>query len=618
MSQLFNKYKQWLLIGIIGGMAAISYLFLLKSETANRFALIFLLLYLWIVFSIIAWFFWIRLIKDRLAGSSKLWNGLWLTGCLLGGLWLVDNIPLVYPTVSGEATFVPLSQKILFLASSGITIGLVMFVILTLVAWKKPSASKLPGKDEEALTRALPEKREETVVDKPSLEKEGNKKVRWLVYAVPMILSWLVYLLAFWPGMMSSDSIDQWGQMLRGHYVDHHPAFHTFIIWFLTRIYLSPAVVAIAQIISLALVAGAILAFFETLGVNQKLLWIASILFAIIPVNGTMVNTLWKDIPYSTALLGFSFLILKLVESRGKWLTQNWRWLILGFTAAMVMLIRYNGPPIILGVFLLLFLFFYKQWKPLFFSAAVAAGLFFGIRGPVFQLVHVAPSNDLIETTTSLYTIAANSSSDSASGLILATVSPISSDWDCSIISRLSKVYQSDPHREILTISKKAINLATYMPEIMTYYYQCRRSIVWIIWDPHGAIYNTSHVQILDDPNPFGIIPDSKIPQMRDVVTQFVNNTAPNTSINWLVWRPALYLYLFIFIMAIQAARTRNLLFFLVTIPVFLQSVESTIIMLNPNFRYFYAVYLMALLFWPLIFSHEQPAIDNKTSAILS
>jgi len=35
-----------------------------------------------------------------------------------------------------------------------------------------------------------------------------------LVYALPMMAAWSIYLLAYWPGGMSLDSIHQWEQLL--------------------------------------------------------------------------------------------------------------------------------------------------------------------------------------------------------------------------------------------------------------------------------------------------------------------------------------------------------------------------------------------------------------------
>ena len=601
MRKIFHKYNEWILIGLTGGVVAVAYLFLLKQTTSlHGFDQIPVLGYLWILFCFCTWLLWRRVIKRRLKGYSTRWNLLWFLGSLAGGLWLANNIPLFYPGSLGSSTAVPIINKVIFLGSSGIAIGLLLFVAIIFLAGRRTSPYSLPAQDE--MTKQQGEG------GYSSLQTaEKGKKLRWLVYALPMISVWVVYLLAFWPGMMSADSMDQWGQMLTGQYVDHHPAFHTFTIWLLTRIYPSPAVVALAQIIALGLVAGAILAYFEKLGVRRWMLWLAVLLFAVTPVNGTMVNTLWKDIPYSTALLGFTFLVFKLVQTKGQWISQKWSWFILGITSALVMLIRYNGPPIILGVFVLLIAFFYRQWKPLMISAALAAGLFFGIRGPVFQLVHVAPSSDLVDWTTSLYKITMQSSPGTASAAVIDEMSPINLNWDCSILTKVNQAYQAELPITNVSFSQEAVNLVAHIPNLLIYNYRCLRSLVWVIWDPNGLVLNASHVQVLDDPNPFGIVPDSKIPAMRDAIAEFVVNTSSNTGINWLVWRPALYLYVFLFIIAIQAARNRNPLLLLATAPILLQSIGSTMILINPNFRYHYAAYLMAFIFWPLLFNFPSP-----------
>jgi hypothetical protein len=47
----------------------------------------------------------------------------------------------------------------------------------------------------------------------------------WLRFALPCAGIWSVCLLAFWPAIMSVDSLNQWGQMITGLLVDIHPPF---------------------------------------------------------------------------------------------------------------------------------------------------------------------------------------------------------------------------------------------------------------------------------------------------------------------------------------------------------------------------------------------------------
>lgn len=158
-----------------------------------------------------------------------------------------------------------------------------------------------------------------------------------------MLLFWFLYLLAFWPGIMTNDSIDQWTQITTGRYVDIHPVFHTLFLWLLTRIYFSPATIAIVQILMLSSLSGGILYYFERLGSSKIVLWGISFLMAVSPVNSDMVITLWKDIPYSTTLLGLTFIFMIIVYSNGKWLYQNKNLLLLGTTALLIFLFRHNG-----------------------------------------------------------------------------------------------------------------------------------------------------------------------------------------------------------------------------------------------------------------------------------
>src|SRR5262249_38322432 len=80
-----------------------------------------------------------------------------------------------------------------------------------------------------------------------------------LGYSAPSPLVWTPDLLVFWPGLMSPDSLEQWRQVLQGEINNEHPAFHTLTIWLITRVWFSPAAVALTQILALALMFGLVI-----------------------------------------------------------------------------------------------------------------------------------------------------------------------------------------------------------------------------------------------------------------------------------------------------------------------------------------------------------------------
>ena len=112
------------------------------------------------------------------------------------------------------------------------------------------------------------------------LQETAEKKWAWLKYSLPMIGVWSLFLLVFWPGIMTADSIDQWGQMIAGRFSDWHPAFHTFVIWLTTRIWFSPAALAILQICALSLAIAWSLSVLRRIGLPSTAAWVISCIFA--------------------------------------------------------------------------------------------------------------------------------------------------------------------------------------------------------------------------------------------------------------------------------------------------------------------------------------------------
>lgn len=574
-----NKYLKSILSLIFGLFAAISYLLWLPLEQLTWLQITLFFFYLWALFSLGGYFLAIRLLLPMLAPCSRGAQAIILAGGLFGGVWLAHNIPLqMRPETAALLPFAA-AFKLIFLLTCGVSLGALILLASAFFAFRLSTPAPKPA--------AL--------------------RSRWWRYAAPMLVIWLVYLLAYWPGMMSADSLDQWQQMLTGQYFDHHPVFHTLTIWLVTRVYLSPASVAVAQILFLSLTAGIILAKLETLGVPPTALWLVSFLFALTPVNGAMVNTLWKDIPYSASLLAFSFQIFLIAQSRGAWLLTKWNWLLLALTALLVALFRQSGWPIVTATAALGFVVYFRRWKPLTFAVILCAGLYLLIRGPLYDALHAQRSTAQLQSSTALYQIAADASPGDALDQAFAAAPLLSSERACDLPARLNRARQTEEVNPPTPAGQKIANLVRHAPQLLLFYYRCNRSLVWIIWDDHGEVRNTSHVELLIDSNPFGITPDSKLPALRDAITRYVYQTSHDPSLNWLVWRPALYLYVFLWVVCVAALKQKNPAILLAAAPLLIQSVLSTVINIAPNFRYHYAAYLNAWVFLPLLFLPAPP-----------
>ena len=154
-------------------------------------------------------------------------------------------------------------------------------------------------------------------------EKHTPGKGEWLAYALPAVLVWGLSLLVFWPGMLSNDSLGQWGQALSGQMGDWHPIFHTFLLSVLMKIWYSPALPAMLQILALSLVFARGLGLLQAYGAPRWVLWAVAVIFALFPINPLFSITLWKDIPYAIALLALFILFLRIALTSGAWLAEK-------------------------------------------------------------------------------------------------------------------------------------------------------------------------------------------------------------------------------------------------------------------------------------------------------
>ena len=223
----------------------------------------------------------------------------------------------------------------------------------------------------------------------PEPAAKPRKRLSWLLYTLPMILFWGFFLFAIQPGYVPEDPMVQWQQVLSGNFTDHHPILFALFMDLVSRIYPFPASVVVSQILMVSLALAWGLAALEDMGVSRMVLWGLAGLFALLPVNSLSVVTPLKDVPYSTAFLVLSIMILKTIRSRGEWLYGRWHWIGLGVSLGAITLFRINGLPVALGSVLIILIFYHHAWKRVAAAAGVLIILVASIYGPIYHLFKV-------------------------------------------------------------------------------------------------------------------------------------------------------------------------------------------------------------------------------------
>lgn len=188
-----------------------------------------------------------------------------------------------------------------------------------------------------------------------------NKIFSLLLYSLPVLIIFTIVLLAYWPGILVSDSMVQWHQAQTGNFTDWHPAYNTIYIFLLTKIWNNPGFVLFIQCLIMSLSVGFILVTLEKhYKINRIYLFIISIVFALIPLNFNFAVTLLKDTLYSTFILLLTGLIIEIINDSNFF--KNWKkCLFLFITLLVISLFRHNGIIVVLLTMFILILKYKKQ-----------------------------------------------------------------------------------------------------------------------------------------------------------------------------------------------------------------------------------------------------------------
>lgn len=222
--------------------------------------------------------------------------------------------------------------------------------------------------------------------------KTARKPNRWwiLVYGAIPFLTWMCYFLTYFPGKMTYDSFWQW-DMAHGikPYNNWHPILHTWLIQASTLIYNSPASYVSLQIIAVSCVVAYALFVLQRLGMPMPMVMFLDFVYAWNPVNGFYVITMWKDIPFATAILLLTVLFAKITQTEGLWLHRKRNLIILAIVSFLAMALRDNGPEVVVAALVVFILLFRAARSRMLLVSIPVVALYFIFNGPVLNYFHV-------------------------------------------------------------------------------------------------------------------------------------------------------------------------------------------------------------------------------------
>ncbi len=455
-------------------------------------------------------------------------------------------------------------------------------------------------------------------LNNPSIN-QSNLALKLSLYIIPFACG-LIYWLAFFPGIMSFDSVYQWDQLATFKITNMHPAINTILMWMLTRIWYSPAIISLFQVIFASLVIGYGLNSILKVSRLPAYIFIAlAIIISANPIVGLMDVTLWKDVLYGFLVLLLSIFMFNIVSSDGEWVLKTRNFILLGCTVAGVWLVRFNGYPIAVASLITILIIYKKYYKHLVYSSLIALTIILFVGGPLYTWFKVNKEIYFSYGLAFIHPVVAyvNSQTDLTYLTVyeqqyLNQIYPLNKPWPYSCYDATVFYYKNanllPVIRDPLTMVKIFTKSTAKDPKIMLNHYLCLSSFVWQPNQPRNVYLETV---LLDN---YNVDQTPAWMAYKDVVTQhsllpdvrgFIKHIVEAESrrdIYRILWRPALYMYMFLASLAFFVARTRRMKWIILSVPLITQSVVIMISAPLQALRYQYPIYLISMLFsFPLI-----------------
>jgi hypothetical protein len=436
---------------------------------------------------------------------------------------------------------------------------------------------------------------------------ERSAGLETLGLALPSFVAACFFLAVYFPGPMTSDSLDQWRQAVSGHFNEAHPLAYGFLFRSIIALGGGPELVALVQAAAFSLASGWLIAVVRR--AMRAPAWtgiVGAMALALYPMVSLTSVTLWKDVPYATAVVALTAFVVGAVFLDRPRLKHPGTLAALALVMFLAMSLRHNGPPVAIAALVLLAWVRRDAWWRVAISGAGAVALLMLLKGPVTTLIganRINASYIVFSHHLAAHAAAGHLPSAPADRAMLAEVNRGAADWRYNCATVNTTLFHAD--FSVAAAAKHSARLlslwgelATLRPDIELEHFLCSSGLVWRVTEsPFDPLYLSS----------LGIwAPDGHV---RWIIGQpgdpVENSWAPEIA-QWLadvflqpeaevLWRPAAFLLLLVFCTLVAFDRTRDRRVFLIPALALVHTAVLAIALVAQDARYQLPVYVIAL-----------------------
>ena len=434
---------------------------------------------------------------------------------------------------------------------------------------------------------------------------------------------WLFYLKIFYPGLISWDFYVQWHEMAgKIPLSDWHPVFHTLCMRLLTKVWFSPAMISLSQIIFLATMVGMTVAGLLKYQIPRSIVIVVAMFFAFFPLHGFYSVSLCKDIAYSISYLWVTLLVMNIIVSTGKVLKRKRNMIVFSVALFCLANIRHNGILLAFGTLFVLFLFGYQENRKnlLIITVCLACCIIF-FKGSVFSYLDVnTKDKNVLKAHLPIQQIGEILNGDvelsEQKSAFLPHILPLDY-WEKAYNARTcmplifgrnreGKPYlngdflkENQNYRYFLKIW---LSLALQHPEAIMKYYIKSTELLWRVKVPYNVFVIAD--EDLTEQDLFKEYQQSpKLSERTGNIGKKLINLINNKKTGWFLHRGAIYFWLSLLSIIVSVLRFRDIRILIIAAPFLFQSFSVALFPLVQDTRFVYPIILTAPIFAALLFS---------------
>lgn len=430
----------------------------------------------------------------------------------------------------------------------------------------------------------------------------------------------LVWFFVFFPAIMSADSSNQWEQVLQFDFENSHPFQHTLIMYLLSKLWNSPAVVALFQLTISSFLIAHFLNFFSKQKIKTECLWYAFLFFLIFPAFSVYNITIWKDVLFTQLIVLLCIFFVKhFIGGKDKTLVNFWEIVFFSATLVLVSVVRHNGIIYIIFIPLLYVALRMIKLKSFIYLSGLLLMFYFFVAIYLFNALNVKTYRVEFTEAKLKWQFIANSLnhgawlSEEEKEVILksVTIEELKNNYDCGIPDKIRKkdIFSTPKYNssnniigyEISQTNQVNIDEFNKMANqviLRNLNYVADDRICLLIKSMGFEGYEKKYLVYMDriEPNFLNIKEGDN--WLKPHIQSYLKYTK-DSSLRFIFWFPALYVFFYIYYF-VNAIIKKNKIVIGYTLIILVNLPVLFLLSASMDFRYYF-MFLFALPFLPLV-----------------